>query len=155
MLLAKASLKLAQDNLKDFTRELDINRERYKAGDIGKLDYERLDLQLSQFESDESAAELSLAQASYQLQTLMGYQQPDDKFDVAGDIVPPSLSINLPDLQQKALSARPDYQAAQAAVRVADANVKLAYANATTDPTLEGEYDRSGTWNHYCDRKRS
>jgi outer membrane protein, heavy metal efflux system len=147
MLLAKASLKLAQDNLKDFTRELDINRERYKAGDIGKLDYERLDLQLSQFESDESAAELSLAQASYQLQTLMGYQQPDDKFDVAGDIVPPSLSINLPDLQQKALSARPDYQAAQAAVRVADANVKLAYANATTDPTLEGEYDRSGTYN--------
>ena len=49
------------------------------------------------------------------------------------------------DLEQKALAARPDYQAAQAAVRVADANVKLAYANGTTDPTLEGEYDRSGT----------
>ena len=49
------------------------------------------------------------------------------------------------DLEQKALANRPDYQAAKAAVRVADANVKLAYANGTTDPTLEGEYDRSGT----------
>ena len=35
----------------------------------------------------------------------------------------------------------------KAPVRVADANVKLAYANGTTDPTLEGEYDRSGTYN--------
>ncbi len=43
MLLAKASLQLAQDNLKDYGRELDISRERYKAGDLGKLDFERLD----------------------------------------------------------------------------------------------------------------
>ena len=32
-------------------------------------------------------------------------------------------------------------------MRVADANVKLAYANGTTDPTLEGEYDRQ--WRLY------
>jgi cobalt-zinc-cadmium efflux system outer membrane protein len=36
---------------------------------------------------------------------------------------------------------------AEAGVRAADANVKLAYANGTTDPTLEGEYDRIGTYN--------
>jgi cobalt-zinc-cadmium efflux system outer membrane protein len=147
MLLAKAALKLAQDNLRDFRRELDINHDRYQAGDIGKLDYERLDLQLAQFETDESTAELNLAQASYQLQTFMGYSQPDDKFDVAGDIMPPPINATLAELEQKALAARPDYQAAQAAVRVADANVKLAYANGTADPTLEGEYDRSGTYN--------
>ncbi len=34
-------------------------------------------------------------------------------------------------------------------MRVADANVKLAYANGTTDPTLEGEYDHSGTQSSY------
>jgi cobalt-zinc-cadmium efflux system outer membrane protein len=147
MLVAKSALKLAKDNLKDFTRELDINRERYKAGDIGKLDFERLDLQLAQFETDQSTAEVNLAQASYQLQTLMGYEQLNDKFDIAGEIIPPSLNTTLSDLEQRALAARPDYQAAQAAVRVADANVKLAYANGTTDPTLEGEYDRSGTYN--------
>jgi cobalt-zinc-cadmium efflux system outer membrane protein len=86
-------------------------------------------------------------QASDQLQTLMGIGQPSRTFDIAGDLVPPAISTSLTDLEQKALAARPDYQAAQAAVRVADANVKLAYANGTTDPTLEGEYDRAGTYN--------
>jgi outer membrane protein, heavy metal efflux system len=147
MLLAKAVLKLAQDNLKDFRRELDVNKARYDAGDIGKLDYERLDLQLAQFESDESTAEASLSQASYQLQTLIGSDRPTNNFDIAGDLIPPPLTMTMSDLEQKALAARPDYKAAQDGIRVADANEKLAYANGTTDPTLEGEYDRSGTYN--------
>ncbi len=147
LVLAKATLKLAQDNLSSFRHVLQINHDRYDAGDIGKLDYERLDLQLAQFESDESSAEMTLVQASDQLQTLMGVVQPSRSFDITGDLVPPPLSLSLTDLEQKALAARPDYQAAQAAVRVADANVKLAYAYGTTDPTLEADYDRSGTYN--------
>ena len=149
LLLAKAALKLAQDNLSSFRHELQINLDRYNAGDIGKLDYERLDLQLAQFESDETNAEMNLVQSSDQLQTLIGYQQPSRSFDIAGDLVPPAVPATLIDLEQKALAARPDYRAAQAAVRVADANVKLAYANGTTDPTLEGEYDHSGTQSSY------
>jgi cobalt-zinc-cadmium efflux system outer membrane protein len=147
LVLAKATLKLAQDNLSAYRHVLQINHDRYDAGDIGKLDFERLDLQLAQFETDESSAEMNLVQASDQLQTLMGIVQPSRSFDVAGDLIPPVVSTNLTDLEQKALAARPDYQAAQAAVRVADANVKLAYSNGTTDPTLEGEYDRSGDYN--------
>jgi outer membrane protein, heavy metal efflux system len=81
------------------------------------------------------------------LQTLMGYPQPSRSFDIAGELVPPPISGSLTDLEQKALDARPDYRAAQAAVRMADANVKLAYANGTADPTLEGDYIRSGTYN--------
>jgi cobalt-zinc-cadmium efflux system outer membrane protein len=149
LLLAKATLKLAQDNLRDYGHVLQINHDRYDAGDIGKLDYERLDLQLAQFESDETTAEMNLVQAGDQLQTLMGVTQPSRTFDIAGDIVPPSVSVSLTDLEQKAIAARPDYRAAQAAVHVADANVKLAYANGTTDPTLEGEYDHSGTLSSY------
>lgn len=147
LLLAKAALKLAQDNLSSFRHELQINLDRYNAGDIGKLDYERLDLQLAQFESDESSAEMNLVQSSDQLQTLLGVAQPSRSFEIAGDLVPPSVTATLPDLEQKALAGRPDYQAAQAAVRVADANVKLAYANGTTDPTIEGDYQRSAGFN--------
>jgi outer membrane protein, heavy metal efflux system len=147
LLLAKATLKLAQDNLRDYRRVLQINHDRYQAGDIGKLDYERLDLQLAQFESDESSAEMNLVQASDQLQTLMGYPQPNRNFDIAGELVPPPVPGTLTDWEQKALTARPDYRAAQAAVRLADANVKLAYANGTADPTLEGDYSRSGVYN--------
>ena len=147
MVIAKAALKLAQENLTDFRHEVDINRERFNAGDIGKLDFERLDLQLAQFESDEAAATVNLQQGSYQLQALLGVAQPRDSFDVMGETVPPIVAETLTSLEQKALAARPDYQAAIAQVRVADANVKLAAANGLADPTLEGEYDRSGTYN--------
>jgi outer membrane protein, heavy metal efflux system len=147
MLLAKGGLKLAQDNLRDFRRDLEINKARYQTGDIAKLDYERLDLQLAQFESDETTAEQDLQQSSDQLQTLIGYEHVSRTFDIIGDLVPPPIKTTLDDLQQRALAARPDYKAAADGIRAADANVKLAYAEGTTDPTLEGEYDRSGTYN--------
>jgi cobalt-zinc-cadmium efflux system outer membrane protein len=149
MLLAKAALKVAQDNLKNYNQQLDIFRARYHDGDLGELDFDRLDLQLAQYESDEASAEINLVQGSDQLQTLLGFEQPKRDFDIAGDILPPTVASNLTDLEQRALTNRPDYHAAQAAVRVADGNVKLAYANGTTDPTLEGEYDHSGTQSSY------
>lgn len=149
MLLAKAALKVAQDNLKNYQQQLDIFQARYKAGDIGKIDFERLDLQLAQYESDEATAEMNLVQASDQLQTLLGFEQPNRSFDITGDLIPPPITVGLTDLEQRALANRPDYHAAQAAVRVADANVKLAYANGTTDPTLEGEYDHNGNLGSY------
>ena len=149
MLLAKAALTLSDANLADFRREVTINYDRYTAGDIGKLDIERLDLQLGQFESDQSAAIINLRQASDQLQTLMGVVSPTIDFDVMGDIVPPVVPLDLPTLDARALSNRPDYQAAIAGVAVADAFVKLTYANGTSDPTLEMEYDRSGYDNSF------
>lgn len=145
--IVKAAKKLADDNLSDFKHELDIAKERLKARDLAKLDFERLDLQLAQFESDESNAITNTQQASAQLQVLLGYEKPRNDFDVVGDVIPPVVSGTMVDLEQKALVARPDYHAAHLGVAVADANVKLAYANGTTDPTLEGEYDRSGTYN--------
>ena len=147
MLVAKAALTLANANLADFRREVTINYDRYTAGDIGKLDIERLDLQLAQFESDQAAAAISLRQSSDQLQTLIGVVNPGTGFDILGDIVPPAVPVDLTSLEAKALSARPDYQAAVAGVAVAQGNVKLAYANGTADPTLEGGYDASQTYN--------
>jgi cobalt-zinc-cadmium efflux system outer membrane protein len=138
---------LATSNLEDFQREVKINHDRYEAGDIGKLDFERLDLQLSQFESDVANAQINLRQSSDQLQTLIGRESPSLDFDILGTVVPPEVPLDLPALDAKALAARPDYQAAIAGVAVADANVKLAYANGTTDPTLEGEYDRVADYN--------
>ena len=146
-IIAKAARKLADDNLADFKRELSIGQDRYKAGELAKLDFERLDLQLAQFETDDSNAVVAAQQASDQLQVLLGYDKPRTGFDVTGEVVPPPFSATMDDLEQKALAARPDLKAAQAAVAVADAQVRLAYANGTTDPTLEGEYDRSGTYN--------
>lgn len=147
MLIAKEALELSSASLKDFRHEVDIASDRYKAGDLGKLDFERLDLQLGSFESDESNDIVNLRQASDQLQTLIGIATPGADFDVTGDIIPPVVTQTQDALVQAGLANRPDYAAAKFGVAAAEANARLAIANGTTDPTLEAEYDRSGTEN--------
>jgi cobalt-zinc-cadmium efflux system outer membrane protein len=144
MLQAKASLQVTRAELKQFQHEVDIAHDRLLAGDLAKIDYERLDLQVASFESAESTDIVNLRQASDQLQTLMGLETPNATFDITGDIVPPMVTQDLPGLIQVALDKRPDYAAAKYAVDAAVANQKLTFANGTTDPTLEGEYDRAG-----------
>jgi cobalt-zinc-cadmium efflux system outer membrane protein len=147
MLQAKASLQLTQAGLKEFQHEVDIANDRYKAGDLARIDFERLDLQIASFESAESNDIVNLHQASDQLQTLMGIETPNPDFDIAGDIVPPTLTQTQAELVQAALAKRPDYAAARYGVAAAVANQKLTFAEGTTDPTLEAEYDRTGTEN--------
>jgi len=144
MLIAKEALELSSASLKDFQHEVEIAHDRYVAGDLGKLDYERLDLQLGNLESDEANNQINLRQASDQLQTLLGVETPSVDFDVAGDIIPPVLVQTQAALVQAALDNRPDYAAAKFAVSAAEANARLAVANGKADPTLEGEYDRNG-----------
>ena len=144
MLQAKASLQLTRLELAQFQHEVDIAHDRYQNGDLARIDFERLDLQIASFESAESTDIVNLRQASDQLQTLIGIESPNPDFDIAGDIVPPILTPKLPDLIQTALDKRPDYASAKFAVDAAVANQKLTFANGTTDPTLEMEYDRSG-----------
>lgn len=147
MLFAKQALVLSRAQLADFQHEVEIAHDRYQAGDLGKLDYERLDLQLGSFESDVANNEIALLQASDQLQTLLGAAAPVPAFDISGDIIPPVVSETRDQLLQGAVAARPDVTVAQAAARAAQANYRLAIANGTADPTLEGEYDRAGTEN--------
>ncbi len=147
MLISKAALEIANQNLKDYRHEVEISRDRYKAGDLGKLDFERLDLQLGNYESDAANDEINLLQASDQLQTLIGVATPTDEFDITGDIVPPVVTNSRQELLQNALAKRPDYAAANAAVTAATANTRLAFANGTTDPTLQGQYSRVGDYN--------
>jgi cobalt-zinc-cadmium efflux system outer membrane protein len=147
MLIAKAALELSTASLKDFGHEVEIANDRYQAGDLGKLDYERLDLQLGGYESDEANDIITLRQASDQLQTLMGVGVPSAEFDIRGEVVPPVVAMTQGELVQSALDKRPDYAAARYGTTAAVANARLAVANGTADPTLEGEYDRSGTDN--------
>ncbi len=147
MLIAKDALELANASLKDYRHEVEIANDRYKAGDLGKLDFERLDLQLGSFESDQANDIITLQQASVQLQTLMGIQTPSENFDITGDVLPPLVASTLDQLTQQAIAGRPDYAAARQAVLAAEANARLAIAEGTTDPTLEAEYDRSGPEN--------
>ncbi len=147
MLVAKAALKIADDNLTSYRNTVDLTRFRFKAGDISQTDFERIDLQQAEFESDYDNAKLNLTQASDQLQLLLGIQKPASTFDITGPLLPPDLSTTLPQLEQEALAARPDYRAAVQSVALAEANVKVADSQGTTDPTIGGEYERTSTYN--------
>ena len=147
MLAAKAALKVADDNLQSYRKTVDLSKARLDAGDISATDFERIDLQLAEFESDSDNAKLNLVQASDQLQLLLGIDKPSDSFDITGTLDPPTITAPLAQIEQQALQSRPDYLAAEQSVRLADANVKLADASGTTDPTIGGEYERVGTFN--------
>ncbi len=149
MLLAKASMVVAQENLADYRKTVDLSKARLDAGDITRTDYERIDLQLAQFEADYDNAKLNLDQASAQLQLLFGVDRPAPGLDITGTLEPPPLSLTMADAENKALAARPDYLAARQGLQAAEANAKLANAQGTADPTLSSEYERSGADNTF------
>ena len=144
MLLAKASLALAEENLNDYRKTVDLSKARLDAGDITRTDFERIDLQLAQFESDDDNARLNLQQASAQLQLLFGVDHPVPTLDITGTLEPPPLPLTMTDAENSALAARPDYIVAKQALLAAEANAKFAIASGTTDPTLSSEYERNG-----------
>ena len=147
MLAAKAALQVAEDNLDSYSKTVELSKDRLDAGDISGTDFERIDLQLAEFESDYDGAKLDLVQASDSLQLLMGIERPAADFDIIGSLQPPALTATLPQIEQEALDARPDYRAARQSVTLADAGVKMADADATVDPTIGAEYERVGVYN--------
>ncbi len=147
MLAAQAALQVAQDNLNSYRKTAELSKARLNAGDISGTDYERIDLQLAEFESDYDNAKLDLTQAADSLQLLMGIENPSPDFAATGSLQPPDVTVTLPQLEQAALAVRPDYLAAQQSVTLADANVKLSEADSTTDPTIGGEFERIGVYN--------
>src|SRR5262249_3735563 len=60
ILQAKAVLNLAQDNLDYYDKILKISRDRFQAGDISRIDLDRLELQRLQYESDLQNAKVNL-----------------------------------------------------------------------------------------------
>jgi outer membrane protein, heavy metal efflux system len=147
MLVAKEALRIAQDNLDSYGKTVDLSKARLDAGDISRTDFERIDLQLAEFESDYDSAKVDLVQARDSLQLFMGIEKADSAFDITGNIQAPEVTMSLAQIEQDAVAARPDYLAARQSVTLADANVKLADAEGTTDLTIGGEYERSATYN--------
>lgn len=144
LLLAKANLQLARDNLADYQETVRLNEIRLKAGEISQTDWDRIRVDQARFESDLLSAQLAVEQTRVQLEGLLGLEDFPAKFDVQGELVAPEMAVNLADLTQKALVARPDYLAARDGALKAEADIRLADANGATDVALGGEYKRNG-----------
>jgi outer membrane protein, heavy metal efflux system len=138
--LAESTLALAQEDLKSFQNSVDISQERYKAGDIGEDDYLKIKLQLLQFQTDVSQAELARVQGLSDLRQLLGYESVPADYDVAADFDYQPVKANLEDLESKALQSRPDLRAAQQGVTLANGEYALAKANGKRDITGQINY---------------
>jgi outer membrane protein, heavy metal efflux system len=143
ILQAKAVLRVATENLEYWDHELKISKDRLDAGDIAKIDYDRLELQRVQFESDFQAAEVNLRTAKIQLLMLLNDKTPVDDFDVLGLYEFNNQLQPLDQFRQIALDSRPDLKAAAQSVDKAKTDHKLAVANGSTDPTLGFDVGRN------------
>lgn len=143
ILQAKAVLDLAKADLEYYDKVIAIARDRFRAGDIARIDLDRIELLRVQYESEIETAKVNLRTAKIQLLQMLNEHTPVDQFDVEGTF---DFSDNLQPLDQIhqiALDNRPDLRAALQSVQQAETNHKLAIANGSTDPTFSGWY----TWN--------
>src|SRR5262249_214630 len=77
-LQCEALVGLAQTNLQYYDDVIAVNRTRFRAGDISELDFQRVELQRVQFESDLANARVNLRTAKIQLLSLLNDRTPVD-----------------------------------------------------------------------------
>jgi cobalt-zinc-cadmium efflux system outer membrane protein len=145
----KAILELAKENLAYYDHVLDVNRDRYRAGAIAKVDLTRLEIQRVQYESDLQTAEVNLRTAKIQLLVLLNERIPTDQFDVTGAFDFTNALVPLDEIRQAAIENRPDLNAALQSVDKAKTDHKLAIANGSTDPTFAFDVGRNPPIDQY------
>ncbi len=148
VLQAKAVLTLAQDNLGYYDKILRVSRDRFQAGDIARIDLDRLELQRLQYESDLQNALVNLRTAKINLLALLDDRRPVDSFDVDGRFDFADDVLTLEDYRKDALDTRPDLRAAVLSVQQAETNYELAEANGSTDPTIGVWFTHNGSFNN-------
>jgi outer membrane protein, heavy metal efflux system len=148
ILQAKAVLRLAQDNLAYYDKILKISRDRFEAGDIARIDLDRLELQRLQYESDVQTALVNLRTTKINLLALLDDRRPVDSFDVDGPFDFREELLSLDDYRKDALDTRPDLRAAVLSVKQAETNYELAEANGSTDPTIAVWFTHNGSFNN-------
>jgi outer membrane protein, heavy metal efflux system len=142
-LQAKTVLQVSKDNLEYYDHVLKISHDRFEAGDIAEIDYQRLELQRVQYESDVQTAEVNLRTSKIQLLTLLNDRTPVDQFDIVGVFDFSDQIDALDAYRQIALDNRPDLKAAVQSVDKSQTDYKLAVANGSTDPTISFDMGRN------------
>jgi cobalt-zinc-cadmium efflux system outer membrane protein len=143
-LQAKSDLQFARENLANYKRTVDLNREMLQQGEIARADFLRIQLQMLQFETDLDDATLELKTAKATLRGLLGAANLPNDFEVEGDLKVQPFDKDLAELQQLALQNRPDLKSAETGRQKAAADVRLAVANRWPDPTIGTSFLHTG-----------
>ena len=143
VLLAESTIDFAQQDLKSFQHTVDVSAERYRAGDISQGDFLKIQLQLLQFQTDVSAAQLNRIQSLAGLRQLLGFESVPDEYDVDGQLDYQPVRAGLDELKSLALRSRPDLRAAQLSITSAQSQYHLAKATGKPDVTPQIGYSHA------------
>jgi cobalt-zinc-cadmium efflux system outer membrane protein len=152
-LSAKAVLDLAKADLDYYDKIIDISRTRFQAGDIARIDLDRIELLRVQYEAEIETATVNLRTAKFQLMQLIDERTPVDRFDVTGNFDWSDVVKPLEDYHQIALDNRPDLRAAIETIQQSDTNHKLAVSNGSTDPTYSAWATYNPSFNNPNDKE--
>jgi len=105
--LAESTIDLAQQTFRVSRTAWTSAASATRAGDISEDDYLKIHLQLLQFQTDASQAQLAKIQALSDLRQLLGYESVPAGYDVAGpfDYVAVNLAARRPASEKPSLRA--------------------------------------------------
>jgi cobalt-zinc-cadmium efflux system outer membrane protein len=141
VMVAKARLDLANDNLKSLQGVVQLNETRLQGGAIPPIELTRSRVAMLQFRSNVKTAELALTTARIKLQTFLGRQTPVEISDPLKIPIPATVPP-LDQIQTRALAVRPDIQAARLDQARSQSELRLQLANGKVDYTAGAEYRR-------------
>ena len=144
ILVARDSVTLAEQNLAALDDLEKVQRLRADKGDLSGLELLRIQVQRYSLERDAADARQALKAGKIALRALVGPDKVVEDFDVTGALDYREASFTQSELYRRALDARPDVRAAEAARDKARADINLAKANAWWDITPQVEYQRIG-----------
>ncbi len=141
--LAESTLALAEQDVRSFQNTVDISEAQLKAGGISEGDYLKIKLQLLQFQTDYSQAQLAKVQALISLRQQLGFESVPADYDVAGELDYQPVQAKRDDLEAMALRQRPDLRAAQQGVTAAQSQYEVQKSIAKQDLTAGADYSHT------------
>lgn len=144
LLVAQATLALAQQNLRTLDEVERIQRIRAEKGDISELELLRIQVQRFAFERDAADARQAAQAVRIALRAVMGLDRIAPDLEAVGDLTYRDIPADPGTLRGLTLQSRPGVRAAEAARDKARADVALARANAWWDVTPQVGYQRIG-----------
>lgn len=145
-LLADEQMGVLRASAASLRREAGIAELRYKAGDISRADRDQIAISADRLELDASRAESDAHSARIQLQILLGTSEVKNDLALGGTLSELTREkmeqVEGPSSAVPDVADRPDVRAAAAAVRKADADLRLQKAQRVPDPTFLVQYER-------------
>ncbi len=145
-LLADEQAHVLHASAESLRREAGIAETRYKAGDISRADRDQIVISADRLELDASRAESDAHAARIQLEVLLGTPEAKGDLALGGSLTELTREtmarVRGPSSASVDIAERPDVRAAAAAVKKADADLRLQKAQRVPDPTFLVQYER-------------